>query len=159
MQSRLQPRCHDTARGRRLPGPVFAQPGQAAAGVGKQSPEGAGLYQPGEKLPAEPARSVRAVKALPGCKTPFQPVKPLSDVECLMLLIPTSLVGQQLKEEIPVLLLQVVELVVGSRGAHWCIQMFCCCLSLSPESCIPQPRCVVCEPWCFPGAKGSAPWN
>lgn len=36
-----------------------------------------------------------------------------------MLLIPTSLVGQQPKEEIPVLLLQVVELVVGSRGAHW----------------------------------------
>lgn len=60
-----------------------------------------------------------AVRALPGCKSPFQPVKPLSDVQRLMLLIPTSLVGQQPKEEIPVLLLQVVELVVGSRGAHW----------------------------------------
>lgn len=73
-----------------------------------------GRTQPGEKLPAEPARSVRAVKALPGCKTPFQPVKPLSDTGCFMLPIPTSLVGQQPKEEVPVLLLQVVELMVGS---------------------------------------------
>lgn len=97
---------------------MFAQPGQPAAGVGKQSSEGAGGTQPGEKLPAEPARSVQAVKALPGCKTPFQPVKPLSDMDCLMLLVPTSLVGQQPKEEIPALLLQVVELVVGSPGAR-----------------------------------------
>lgn len=60
------------------------------------------------------------MKALPGCKTPFQPVKPLSDTERLMLLlIPTSLVGQQPKEEIPGLFLQVVELVVGSPGGHW----------------------------------------
>lgn len=44
-----------------------------------RAPRELGRTQPGEKLPAEPARSVRAVKALPGCKTPFQAVKPLSD--------------------------------------------------------------------------------
>lgn len=83
-----------------------------------RAPRELGHAQPGEKLPAEPARSVWAIKALPGCKTPFQPVKPLPDVECLTLLIPSSLVGQQPKEEIPVLLLQVVELMLGSPGAR-----------------------------------------
>lgn len=78
-----------------------------------------GRTQPGAKLPAEPAWSVQAVKALPGCKTPFQAVKPLSDMKRSALLIPTSSVGQQPKEEIPVLLLQVVELMVGSPGACW----------------------------------------
>lgn len=62
---------------------------------------------------------MRAVKALPGCKTPFQPVKPLSDMERSALPMPTSSVGQQPKEEIPVLLLQVVELMLGSPGAGW----------------------------------------
>lgn len=119
LQSQLQPRCHDTAAVPAAPGAGVCTAGAAGCWPGQTELGGAGGTQPGEKLPAEPARSVRALKALPGCKTPFQPVKPLSDMDCLMLLVPTSLVGRQPKEEIPVLLLQVVELGVGSPGAHW----------------------------------------
>lgn len=96
------------------PGAAVCTAGAGGCWPGQTQPRGSWA------VPSHDSRaSVRAVRALPGCKSPFQPVKPLSDVQRLMLLIPTSLVGQQPKEEIPVLLLQVVELVVGSRGAHW----------------------------------------